>query len=115
MLLRRSPVVRLRVAGDFGCGPEWSTRLLQRVLAPSRTIGLDASASFIAEAGHERIEGLEFAVWGVTRIPFPVSSPKLLLCRFVLTHLRFPKEVLASWRRIVSSGTVPLLLLKVEL
>ena len=108
-LLRRSPIVRPRLACDLGCGPGWSTRLLPRVLVPSRTIGLDASASFIAEARHERIEGMEFAGWDVARIPFPVSSPNLLLCRFVLTHLRFPQEVLASWRRIASSGAVLLI------
>ena len=33
----RSPKVP-RLARDLGCGPEWSTRLLQRVLAPGRTI-----------------------------------------------------------------------------
>ena len=63
----------------LGCGPGWSTRLLQRVLASSRTIGLDASASFIAEADHERTEGLEFAVWDVTQTQFPVPAPHLLL------------------------------------
>jgi trans-aconitate 2-methyltransferase len=101
--------VRPRLACDLGCGPGWSTRLLRRVLAPSRTIGLDASASFIAEAGHERIEGLEFAVWDVTQTPFPVPAPNLLLCRFLLTHLRFTQEVLTDWRGIVSGGAVLLI------
>ena len=108
-LLRRSPVVRPRLACDLGCGPGWSTRLLQRVLAPKRTIGLDASESFIAAAAHEPIEDLEFAVWDVTRTPFPLSFPNVLLCRFLLTHLRSPQEVLASWRSVVSSGALLLI------
>jgi trans-aconitate 2-methyltransferase len=33
----------------------------------------------------------------------------VLFCRFLLTHLRSPQEVLASWRRVVSSGAVLLI------
>jgi hypothetical protein len=33
----------------------------------------------------------------------------VLLCRFLLTHLRSPQEVLASWRSVVSSGALLLI------
>ena len=49
-LLQRSGMSAPRLAVDLGCGPGWSTRLLQNVLKPGRTVGLDASAAYIEEA-----------------------------------------------------------------
>jgi hypothetical protein len=43
-LLRRSGIRAPRLAVDLGCGPGWSTRLLEAALKPDRTVGLDASA-----------------------------------------------------------------------
>ena len=38
------------LAIDLGCGPGWSTRLINEVLAPDRTVGLDSSERYVAEA-----------------------------------------------------------------
>lgn len=97
-LLVRSGREGCAVAVDLGCGPGWSTRLLRGALQPARTVGLDASERYVAEA--RRLQGpeLEFRVQDVTTAPFPVR-PDLLLCRFLLTHLRDTDGVLAAWAR----------------
>lgn len=38
------------LALDLGCGPGWSTHLVQATLNPRRTIGLDASEAYVVEA-----------------------------------------------------------------
>jgi trans-aconitate 2-methyltransferase len=102
-LLKRRNVSKPHLACDLGCGPGWSTRLVQRVLTPDRTVGLDASAKFIADAQRDGRGGLEFSVWDVTKTPFPIGAPDLLFCRFLLTHLSSPLDVLSSWARTASN------------
>ena len=103
-LLRRSDVRRPRLAVDLGCGPGWSTRLLRDVLNPDRTVGLDASERYIAEARENNGSKLEFEVHDIARAPFPVSAPEVMFCRFVLTHLRPLGEVLTTWASIAAPG-----------
>ena len=92
------------LAVDMGCGPGWSTRLIRDVLSPRRTVGLDASERYVAEARCRHGSALEFAVHDVTRAPFPFEAPDLLLCRFLLTHLREPAAALATWGEIAAPG-----------
>ena len=40
---------RIGVALDLGCGPGWSTHLIEATLSPKRTVGLDSSEAFLAE------------------------------------------------------------------
>ena len=47
---------------------------------------------------------LEFRVHDVTRAPFPVAAPDLLFCRFLLTHLREPRQVLITWTQAAAPG-----------
>jgi trans-aconitate 2-methyltransferase len=88
----RSP----RLAVDLGCGPGWSTQLLDAVLQPHRTVGLDASERYVSEAraNHPR---LEFFRHDILQTPFPVERPDLLLCRFLLTHLSSPQQAFQIW------------------
>jgi len=102
-LLMRGGLPRCSVAVDLGCGVGWTTRLLRDALAPSRTVGLDASERFVAEARRRHGPKLEFVAHDVTRAPFPVQ-PDLLLCRFLLTHLRDIDGVLAVWSAAASPG-----------
>src|SRR5580693_3011189 len=46
-LLQDSGVRTPHLAVDLGCGPGWSTSLLQEVLNPDCTVGLDASKHYI--------------------------------------------------------------------
>lgn len=103
-LLERGGVRGARLAVDLGCGPGWSTRLLADALAPARTVGLDASERYVAEARRLQGPGLEFLVHDVARAPFPVEAPGVLLCRFLLTHLAEPAAVLATWAAVAAPG-----------
>jgi trans-aconitate 2-methyltransferase len=97
----RSP----QLAVDLGCGPGWSTRLLRDVLDAERTVGLDASERYVAEArGNNGDARVEFEVHDVVRVPFPVVAPNVMLCRFLLTHLRAPGEVLTNWASVAAQG-----------
>lgn len=86
----------LRLAVDVGCGPGWTTQLLDAVLKPQRTVGLDSSERYIAEA-RANCPKLEFLPHDILQTPFPVEEPDLFLCRFLLTHLPSPKTALLGW------------------
>jgi trans-aconitate 2-methyltransferase len=89
-----SPAPRLAV--DLGCGPGWTTRLLADALRPQRTVGLDSSERYVAEA-RANCPKLEFLRHDVLVAPFPVDEPDLLFCRFLLTHLPSPRAALMVW------------------
>jgi len=74
------------LAVDLGCGPGWSTRLVHEILRPKRTVGLDSSERYIAEARRNRGADLDFELHDIVRVPFPVRAPDLMFCRFLLTH-----------------------------
>ena len=101
-LLRFGSTRNSRLAVDLGCGPGWSTRLMRDVLNPAHTVGLDTSESYITEARQRQDSGLEFKVHDVTTVPFPIAEPDVLFCRFLLTHLRSPQEVLRDWASIAA-------------
>jgi SAM-dependent methyltransferase len=92
---------RPRLAIDLGCGPGWTTQLLASVLMPRRTIGLDSSEGYIAEARANHPE-LEFLRHDILQTPFPVEAPDLLLCRFLLTHLSVPLKALLTWAEVAA-------------
>lgn len=113
-LLQLGGIQAPRLAVDLGCGPGWSTLLIKDVLHPDCTVGLDASERYVAEArqrhiaeAHERHgAGLKFEVHDVARVPFPVQAPDVMFCRFLLTHLRAPGEVLGAWASVAAPGAV---------
>ena len=100
-LLRLLGYLQPRHAVDLGCGPGWSTRLVNAVLAPRRTLGLERSPEHVARARAAAlalpVPGVEFRVHEVTCVPFPGDPPDLLYSRFLLTHLREPEQVIAAW------------------
>lgn len=89
------------LAVDLGCGPGWTTQLLASVLKPERTVGLDSSDRFIAEA-KENHPQLEFLRHDILQSPFPIEAPDLFFCRFLLTHLSAPLNVLKTWAEIAA-------------
>jgi SAM-dependent methyltransferase len=96
---------KFSLAVDLGCGPGWSTQLLEETLHPQRTVGLEASETYLAEAraNHPR---LEFFRHDVLAAPFPVAAPDLLFCRFLLTHLSSPRAALESWASAAARGAI---------
>jgi trans-aconitate 2-methyltransferase len=108
-LLERCPVRQPVLAVDLGCGPGWSTRLVHEVLSPVRTVGLDSSRRFVAEAEARHGSEIEFLVHDVAEPHFPVSRPDVLFCRFLLTHLRFLPDVLAAWAEAAAPEAILLI------
>jgi ubiquinone/menaquinone biosynthesis C-methylase UbiE len=90
-----------QLATDLGCGPGWSTWLLDTVLHPNKTIGLDASERYVAEARANH-PALKFFTHDVLQVPFPVASPDFLFCRFLLTHLSSPQQALHTWAMLAA-------------
>jgi SAM-dependent methyltransferase len=94
---------RFELALDLGCGPGWSTRLIELTLSPKRTIGLEASDAYVSEA-RLNLPQLEFIRHDILTTPFPVGHADFLFCRFLLTHLPSPHLALESWANAAISG-----------
>jgi SAM-dependent methyltransferase len=96
---------RFEVALDLGCGSGWSTQLIKAMLSPRRTVGLDSSEAFLAEARINQPQ-LEFIQHDVLMTPFPVANADFIFCRFLLTHLPSPHAALECWAHAASSGAL---------
>jgi trans-aconitate 2-methyltransferase len=101
-LLQLVPVRTPHLAVDLGCGPGWTTKLVYDVLGPVRTVGLDTSDRYIAEARRRHGSDLEFEQHDVLRAPFPVEAPDVLFCRFLLAHLRSIGPALSVWASVAA-------------
>lgn len=101
--LAESAPAGARLAYDLGCGPGFTTALLQEVARPERSIGIDASERFVGEA-RERFPTLEFALHDVTRAPLPAGPAALMYCRMLLTHLPDPEAALQTWTGELAPG-----------
>jgi trans-aconitate 2-methyltransferase len=93
------------LALDLGCGPGWSTQLLEATLNPKRIVGLEASEVYLAEALSNQPQ-LEFIQHDVLTIPFPVDNADFIFCRFLLTHLPSPRTALESWAHAARLGAI---------
>jgi len=94
---------RFELALDLGCGPGWSTRLIEVVLSPKRIVGLEGSEAYVAEARSNHPQ-IEFVQHDILRTPFPVDSADFIFCRFLLTHLPSPRAAFESWAQAARSG-----------
>jgi trans-aconitate 2-methyltransferase len=97
--------MRFELALDLGCGPGWSTRLIELTLNPVRTIGLEASETYVAEAQSNHPH-LEFIRHDVLKAPFPAKGADFIFCRFLLTHLPSPHVALESWAVAARPGAI---------
>jgi trans-aconitate 2-methyltransferase len=93
------------LALDLGCGPGWSTHLIEATLNPKRIVGLEASEAYIAEARSNQPQ-LEFIRHDVLTIPFPIDNADFIFCRFLLTHLPSPRAALESWAHAATPGAI---------
>jgi SAM-dependent methyltransferase len=103
-LLRRWAPLRPLHVVDLGCGPGHSTRLLHRVTGARRTTGVDRSATYVAQAGGERVAGVRYVQHDVTDAPLPVPPSDLVFVRYLLTHLSEPVEALRGWVTPLHAG-----------
>ena len=86
-----------RLALDLGCGPGYTTHMLAATLQPEHTAGLDNSEHFISLALKTGTRKVSFHRHDVTSVPFPVGPSDLLFCRFLLTHVKEPRAIVATW------------------
>jgi trans-aconitate 2-methyltransferase len=105
-LLARCGLHSPGLAVDLGCGPGWTTQLVDEVLHPRRTVGLDASERFIEEACRKCGPNLEFHIHDVLQERFPVGSPDALFCRFLMTHLSNVGDALSTWSKAAAPGAI---------
>src|SRR4051794_4826414 len=86
------------LAVDLGCGPGYTTALVQSALEPARTVGIEFSADFVARARLEHGGAdLAFFEHDVTQVPFPVGPADLVFARYLLSHLPSPMAVVGRW------------------
>ena len=95
--LRAAAPDRPGLAVDVGCGPGYTTRLVADVLRPLRTVGIDRSEAFIAEARRTGGSNVSYLVHDAAAVPFPVGPADLIYARFVATHLSDPTATIRGW------------------
>jgi SAM-dependent methyltransferase len=100
---------RFALVLDLGCGPGFTTRLINDTLFCDRIIGLDASTDFIKHARAAAGGHMSFLQHDITAIPFPSGCANLIFSRFLLTHLRDPGAVIAKWATQLEPGGLLLL------
>jgi len=93
-----------RLALDLGCGPGHTTCALAQSVTAAHTVGVDSSAEFLAAAQRSAGPGVRFLRHDVTVLPFPLPAVDLVVCRFLLSHLREPARVVASWAELLAPG-----------
>jgi trans-aconitate 2-methyltransferase len=108
-LVERFRPARIDVALDLGAGPGHTTRLVHAATRARRTIGLEASERYLAEARAAAAEGVEFLLEDVTTPSLAVPAAELVFCRFLLTHVADPAAAIRSFRRLLVPGGVLLL------
>jgi trans-aconitate 2-methyltransferase len=100
---------------DLGCGPGYTTALVQSMLrakqvtgqgtkqVTGQVTGIDASEKLLAQA-RARVPDAAFVQHDVTRAPFPCPPADLLFCRFLVTHLDDPGAALRAWAQAARPG-----------
>lgn len=95
---------RGRLAYDLGCGPGFTTRLVQETAHCGAVVGLDSSERFLALARERNSSGMRFHRHDVLSTPFPDGPANLLFCRFLLSHLPEPRACLQTWATQLAPG-----------
>lgn len=70
--------------------------------SPPAHLGLIHLKATLRKHGKDKIPAWSSKFTTVTAVPFPIAEPDVLFCRFLLTHLRAPHEVLEKWASIAA-------------
>lgn len=92
---------------DVGCGTGDYLRLLAPLVAPGRAIGIDLSATLIAQARERDTPGqdnVSFQVGNANELPFLDASLDRAIATQVLLHLDDPWPAVAEMRRVLGPG-----------
>jgi SAM-dependent methyltransferase len=95
---------------DVGAGPGTITADLAAIVAPGRTVGIDASAEVVekarADAAPRGLANLEFAVQDAYGLAFEDASFDVVHAHQVLQHVGDPVAMLREMRRVTAPGGV---------
>jgi SAM-dependent methyltransferase len=92
--LRDLPAREPRYVIDLGCGPGYTTAILEAAYPRAQVTGLDASAAMIADAATRGLAA-SFVVADVTA---PLKLPAdIVYSRLLLGHLADPRAALSTW------------------
>lgn len=95
-----------RVAVDLGCGPGYTTRLLQQTSGAALTVGVDRSKHFLSLA-HDSAPTLRFVRHDLTEGPPPIEAADVVFCHLLLSHLPDPAKAIESWKGCMTpTGTI---------
>jgi SAM-dependent methyltransferase len=111
-LLARWAPPTVGLAVDLGCGPGHTTRLLHTLTEARRTVGVERSPAYLAEAragladllADTGAAGVGLVEHDVTDLPLPVEGADLVFARFLLTHLAAPGRALRGWAEALAPG-----------
>jgi SAM-dependent methyltransferase len=103
-LIERFRPPDLELAIDLGCGPGLTTRLLHEASRARRTIGLEASERYLAQARATAPAGVEFRQRDVTRLAGDVPAAALVFSRFLLTHISDAAAAIRGFRTLLAPG-----------
>ncbi len=94
-----------RRAVDLGCGPGFTTRMLADRFTAQTTLGFDTAERHIAGA-RAAYPDLEFALYDVTRGPFPerAAPADIIYARFLMAHLPNRQDVVRTWASQLAPG-----------
>lgn len=94
---------------DLGCGPGHTTRLLLESSGAARAVGVERSSAYVEVARRGAPENVDFVCHDVLDVPYPVPAAPLVFSRFLLTHLRDPREALTRFQNLVAPSGLLLL------
>ena len=80
---------------DLGCGPGYTTGMLQYTLSPDTLVGIDNSEQ-VLKVAKIRFPKFQFIQHDVLSCPFPIQ-PDLIYCRFLLSHIKDIKHAASQW------------------
>jgi len=101
--LQRAKPDRVELALDLGSGTGVSTALVRDVTNAARVVGYERSGNFLAMA-RQRYPELTFRDIDVLSPAYPDGEADLIYCRFLLTHIHRPADVLATSVQHLRSG-----------
>src|SRR5215510_14771767 len=94
---------RVELALDLGSGTGATTALVREVTNAPRVVGYERSESFLAIARRQYPE-LTFRDVDVLSAAYPDREADLIYCRFLLTHIHRPADVLTTSVQHLHSG-----------
>ncbi len=101
--LKRDRPDRVEQALDLGSATGISTALVRDMTEASRVVGYERSRNYLATA-RQRYPELTFREVDVLSPRYPDQEADLIYCRFLLTHIHRPADVLITSVRHLRSG-----------